>query len=391
MLPLTVTTEVIMNILSLIEDQLSPKTVGSISNAIGETPEATKSALGAAVPGLLGSLLGKVSASPNGATDLFNMLKQGGGSQGAWPQSVGEVTQGMSQGAPSTAQQSLLGSLLGSKLGPVADFISGHTGVSSGSATSLLGMAAPLLMGTLSKHVSAQGLGASGLGQLLGSQIPYLKDAIPPGLANTLGINNVLSGTQKIAQPAEGAVRQAASATAPARGGSALKWAGVAALLALLGWLIASHSNRGKEVGGTSETNLNTVATGQGYGHADLSNLHLPPGGVADNVAKAISSGDWNKTIDLQGISTESTGALTESAKSDIAQVSKVLSAVPTVKVRITGHGDTEEAGLNQANSIKSALTATGISEYRISTTGQTGTGTPTLNLEQGAPPNGAQ
>lgn len=380
-----------MNILSLIEDQLSPKTVGSISNAIGETPEATKSALGAAVPGLLGSLLGKVSASPNGATDLFNMLKQGGGSQGAWPQSVGEVTQGMSQGAPSTAQQSLLGSLLGSKLGPVADFISGHTGVSSGSATSLLGMAAPLLMGTLSKHVSAQGLGASGLGQLLGSQIPYLKDAIPPGLANTLGINNVLSGTQKIAQPAEGAVRQAASATAPARGGSALKWAGVAALLALLGWLIASHSNRGKEVGGTSETNLNTVATGQGYGHADLSNLHLPPGGVADNVAKAISSGDWNKTIDLQGISTESTGALTESAKSDIAQVSKVLSAVPTVKVRITGHGDTEEAGLNQANSIKSALTATGISEYRISTTGQTGTGTPTLNLEQGAPPNGAQ
>lgn len=376
-----------MNILGLIEDQLTPKTVGPISNEIGETPEATRSALGTAVPGLLGSLLGKVSASPNGATDLFNMLKQGGGSQGAWPQSVGEVTQGMSAGAPSAAQQSLLGSLLGSKLGPVADFISGHTGLSAGSATSLLGMAAPLLMGMLSKQVSSQGLGASGLGQLLGSQVPYLKTAIPPGLANTLGINNVLSDTQKIARPTESILRQATTTLSPARGGGALKWAGLAAVLALLGWFIATQSPRGRGVGGTSETNLNTVATGGGYGRTDLTSLHLAPGGVADNVAKAISSGDWNKSIDLQGFTTDSSGALTDSAKAGVEEVGKVLSAVPSVKVRITGHGDAEEAGLNQANSIKSALVAAGISEDRISTTGQTGTGNPTLNLEQGASP----
>jgi len=378
-----------MNILSLIEDQLTPKTVGPISNAIGETPEATKSALGTAVPGLLGSLLGKVSSSPSGATDLFNMLKQGGG-QGAWPQSVGEVTQGMTGGAPSTAQQSLLGSLLGSKLGPVADFISSHTGVRSGSAMSLLGMAAPMLMGALSKQVSAQGLSAGGLGQMLSSQVPYLKDALPPGLANTLGINNVLSGTQKIAQPAEAALRQAPSASRPpVRGGGALKWAGAAAVLALLGWFISTHSNRGRGVGGTSETNLNTVATGGGYGHADLSSLHLAPGGVADNLAKAISSGDWNKTIDLQGFGTDSTGALTDSAKAGVGEVGKVLSAVPSAKVRITGHGETEEAGVNQANSIKSALVSAGISEDRISTSGQAGSGNPTLNLEKGSSSNG--
>jgi len=376
-----------MNILSLIETQLTPKTIGPISNAIGETPEATKSALGTAVPGLLGSLLGKAS-SPSGATELFNMLKQGGG-QGAWPQSVGEATQGMSAGAPSAAQQSLLGSLLGSKLGPVADFISGHTGVSSGSAMSLLGMAAPMLMGTLHKQVSSQGLGAAGLGQMLSSQVPFLKDAIPPGLSNTLGINNVLSGTQKIAQPAESTLRQAASTVSPARGAGALKWAGVAAVLALLGWFISTHSNRGGGVGGTSETNLNAVATGQGYGQADMSSLHLPPGGPADNVAKAISSGDWNKTIDLQGFSTDSAGDLTESAKVGVGEIGKVLAAVPNVKVRITGHGATEEAGVNEADSIKRALTATGISEDRISTSGQTGSGNPTLNLEKGASPNG--
>src|SRR5215472_11612946 len=159
-----------MNILGLIEDQLTPKTIGPISNAIGETPEATKSALGTAVPGILGSVLGKVSASPSGATDVFNMLKQGA-SQGAWHDNISSAAQGIGGGAPSASQQSLLGSLLGSKLGPVSDFISGHAGVSSGSAMSLLGMAAPLVMGTLGKQVSSQGLNAGGLGQLLTSQI----------------------------------------------------------------------------------------------------------------------------------------------------------------------------------------------------------------------------
>jgi outer membrane protein OmpA-like peptidoglycan-associated protein len=373
-----------MNILSLIENQLSPQTINPISKAIGESPEATKTALGTAVPGLLGSLLGKVS-SPNGATDIFNMLKQGGG-QGGWSDNISNIAQGMTGGAPSANQESLLASLLGSKLGPVSDFISSHAGVRSGSAMSLLGMAAPLLMGTLGKQVSSQGLNAGGLGQLLTSQIPFLKNALPSGLANTLGINNVLSGTQKIAQPAEAAYRQASTMKTPAVSG-ALKWAGAAALLAIIGWLVASHSNRSTEVGGTSETNLNTVATGHGYGNADMSSLHLPAGSAGDKVANAISSGDWNKTIDLEGFSTDSAGALSDSAKTGIGEVGKVLSAYPNIKVRITGHGATEESGVNEANSIKSALVAAGISEDRISTSGQAAPGNPTLNLVQGQSP----
>lgn len=369
-----------MNILSLIENQLSPQTIGPISNAIGETPEATKSALGTAVPGLLGSLLGKASASPNGITDIFNMLKQGQ-SQGAWPESVSDVAGGSGGKAPSAAQQSLLGSLLGSKLGPVSDFIASHTGVRSGSAMSLLGMAAPLLMGTLSKQVSSQNLGASGFGQMLSSQIPFLKDALPPGLTNTLGINNVLSGNQKIAVPTgEPANRRPAMAGAPA-GGGILKWAWVPLLLALVIWYAATHTRRAPGVGGTSETNANISATGHAYGSPDLSSLNLAPGGIADNMAKAISSGDWNKTIDLQGFATDSAGALTDSTKGGIGEIGRVLSAAPAVKIRITGHGATDQAGLNQANSIKSALISTGISEDRISTTGQTGSGFPTINF----------
>lgn len=390
-----------MNLLSLIENQLTPHTINPISNALGESPEATKTALGTAAPGILGSLLGKVNASPNGSADLLNMLKQGN-SQGAWSDNLSNIAQGMGGGTPSPNQQSLLGSLFGSKLGPVSDFISGHAGVRPGSAMSLLGMAAPLVMGTLGKHVASQGLNAGGLSQLLGSQIPFLKSALPPGLTSTLGINNILSGTQKIAQPAEAAYRQATpvQGAPPRTGGGALKWAGAAALLALIGWLVASHANR-NPVGGVSETNLNQTGygtnygapatgtnqalppTGHTYGNApDLTSLNLPPGGIGDNLAKAISSGDMNKTIELNGVTTDSNGVLTDSAKDGIAEIHKVMSAAPSVRVQVTGHGATDEDARKQADSIKNALVADGISQDRITTSAQAASGSPTLKLE---------
>jgi len=292
--------------------------------------------------------------------------------------------------------------ILGSKLGPVADFIASRCGIREGSATSLLGMAAPLLMGTLGKQVSSQGLGEAGLGQLLSSQTNYLKDAIPSGLANTLGIGNLLSGTQAptaSARSAEPAYRETSYRDPASRetdrepvqasgGGGILKWAWVPLLLALGAWFVASRMNRPSDVGGTPERTAVTAGSGQDSRTAtpipdsrtvapvqsprtlDFSSLSLTPGGAADNLAKSIASGNWNNTIELSGSTTGS-----------VREISSVLSAAPTVKVRITGRGDTEEAGLSRANAIKNALVASGISESRIMTSGQTGTGVPTINL----------
>src|SRR6185312_3618171 len=108
-----------MNILSLIQSQLSPQAIGQISNTVGESPENTKSALGTAVPAVLGSLIGKANASPDGATQIFNTLQQ---HQGSWMDSISST---LSSGAQAqTGTGSLLNSILGSRLGPVAEFIS---------------------------------------------------------------------------------------------------------------------------------------------------------------------------------------------------------------------------------------------------------------------------
>jgi len=63
-----------MNILSAIREQFTPQLLGPISRSVGESPEATKSAVEQAVPALLRSAVAK-AATPEGATSLFNLLK----------------------------------------------------------------------------------------------------------------------------------------------------------------------------------------------------------------------------------------------------------------------------------------------------------------------------
>jgi outer membrane protein OmpA-like peptidoglycan-associated protein len=366
-----------MNIINLLQSQLSPQTVGQISNAVGESPESTKSALGTAFPALLASLVGKVTSSQGGATELFNMIQQGH-SQGGWSDSIGNVLNSLGGGTVPAAHQSVLSSILGSKLGPVADFIASRCGIRSGSATSLLGMAAPFLMGTISKVVSSQGLGASGLGQLLRSQTQHLKDALPAGLANTLGVSNLLSGASDTARVVETIPAQIAGA---ARGAGVLKWAWVPVLIALVAWFFAHQHRSEAEKGGTADTTV--TSTGREAWNPAPSGLSLTPGGVADNLSRAISSGDWNKTIDLQGFNLDSPSGLTASAKSQISEIGSVLNASPDMKVQITGFGETEQAGQGKANAIKNALTAIGVGDNRISTRGQMGSGVPNISVSK--------
>jgi len=148
----------------------------------------------------------------------------------------------------------------------------------------------------------------------------------------------------------------------------------------LIAWFVASRLHQSAPaVGGTAETN--EVVTGHNYQSPDLSKLSFAHGSLGDNLSKAISSGDWNKPIDLPGFVTDSTGALTDQAKAGVRDIASVLSADPSVKVRIIAHGDTAEAGLEQASAIKSALVSAGVSEDRMLVNGQTGSGVPSISL----------
>jgi hypothetical protein len=372
-----------MNMLSVIQSELSPQAIGHISNTIGESPQSTNAALGTAIPAVLGSLIAKVNASPDGATQILDVLK---GDQSGWMNSISALQTGSAANQTESGMGSLLNSVMGPKLGPISEFISGRCGIRSSSATSILGAAAAWVMGTLSKHVSSQGLEAVGLARLLSSQADNLKPVLPAELANTIGIGSFLSGanettrvpTETAAQPRQ-AYASAPAPTVSVMRGSALKWAVPLLIVAAVALFAVSHTSEKDSVGGSGDP-MQTQA-GRITSMPDFSNLNLPPGSLSDRIAKAASSGPSNQKFEMQGLVFDSTGSLTPSANTQLQYLASVLKAAPSLNLGVTCFGSTTDAGKQKADSIKSVLTSSGVLPERVLTRGESGSGIPTLRL----------
>ena len=111
--------------------------------------------------------------------------------------------------------------------------ISKFTGLGQGASGSLLGMLAPIVMGTIGLHQSAAGaLNAKGITNLFESQKDHIAAAMPSGFGNLLsgtGLLNSLGDAARTAT-AEGAeATRAATSTARAVGQTGRRAADAAA------------------------------------------------------------------------------------------------------------------------------------------------------------------
>lgn len=171
-------------------------TVGLVSSMLGEDSSKTQSAITSAVPALLGGLLNKASDA-KGASEIFGMLKDGNHDGGILDNVSGLLTsnngfQGLlSSGFP------MLKSLFGDKADTVVNGLAHSSGISASSSSSLLSMAAPLLMGAVGKEVKSKGLDATGMMGFLSSQSGFLKEVAPAGLLSWLGVSSFDSITGK--------------------------------------------------------------------------------------------------------------------------------------------------------------------------------------------------
>jgi outer membrane protein OmpA-like peptidoglycan-associated protein len=352
-----------MNILNVIKEQLSPEILGQISKTVGESPEGTKSALQTALPALLGSTAAQAS-SPGGASGLLEMLKQKT-PQGGWSESLSGLLGGAGAGS---AGSSFVSSLLGPKMNAARDFIAGQSGVRSESATSLMSMGGQMLMGILGKQVMARGLGASGLGQLLSSQIPHLQGLIPAELANTLGIGNLLGmGKQAVSD----ASAHAAPVLEHARtsGTSALRWAIPLAILIGAIALIYQHNRRGN-VGGTADQTSTAVNTG----------VETSAQSFTESMKAAISKGD-GAPVALQGVDFDNSGNLSPQAQTKLSQLGTLINENPSLRVAITTYGNGVEDATSKANAIKNGLVKAGLGAERITTQPEVGQGMPNISF----------
>jgi len=178
-----------INLLDMIKDQVGDSVLSQAGKFLGESDSGVKSAMGAALPSILGSLITK-GGTNNGAGAIMDMIS-GGNHDGSIFDNLG----GLLGGGDATSGflnsgSGILKSLLGNKLGSVVDIIASVSGLKKGSSSSIMSMAAPLVMGMLGKYVKNKALDAVGLGKFLGSQKPHVASALPAGMGSLLGFGN---------------------------------------------------------------------------------------------------------------------------------------------------------------------------------------------------------
>jgi outer membrane protein OmpA-like peptidoglycan-associated protein len=208
----------------MITKGLPPNFADLAGGMLGESGATTKGALAAALPALLGSVA-HAGATPDGSQRLMSMLSGPSVDTGILNNIGGLLSGGGQANSMMTAGAGMLQSLLGDKAGAFTSALASSTGMrSTQSATNLLGLLLPLVLGFIKRYVNTNGLSASGLSSLLGSQGQFLQGAIDGKLANALGYANPSSmlGTLTGAAGAAGrAVTGAAAGAAGAMGAAA--------------------------------------------------------------------------------------------------------------------------------------------------------------------------
>jgi hypothetical protein len=156
----------------LLGPQRGEEAVQEISNNVGAEPSAVNTAIQAALPAILGSLANN-AATPQGAESLNNALEHDhDGSILDNLGGLGGMIFGGGEQAPAPPRQAdaggILGHILGGNQGAVLQNASSQSGLGSGQVAQILMMLAPIIMGYLGRQKQEQGVGADGLGGLLG-------------------------------------------------------------------------------------------------------------------------------------------------------------------------------------------------------------------------------
>ncbi len=214
-----------MNLVSMALQYLTPVLVGKLASSLGINSTIANTIVRAAVPVILGALVGK-SAKPEGARALFDVLaKQDTGLLGR----LGSVLGSPQQQTIAEQGSNTLGSLLGtSSMGSLVDAVSKYANVDKTATTGIIGMLAPIVLGTLSQQQKSSNLDPGGLAKLLGEQKSNIASAIPADLSR------LLTGSGLLDAVTPKAVAPSAPPPAPAKPFNGWPWAALVAAASLL-------------------------------------------------------------------------------------------------------------------------------------------------------------
>ena len=372
-----------MNLFELVKSQLGDDVIAKVASTIGENPAAAaKTLTGGAVPALLAGIVNSFGANENGAARLLDLVTAGKHDGSLLGNLAGALGGGAQTDAILNTGKSLMGTMLGSRGDAVTDLLSSFGGVRRSSASSLLGMAIPIILNVLGKQTRSNGLNAAGLFGMLQGVKGILGSIAPPGLGAALGMAD-LGGPATVAPapvaPAAPAPMPTTAAAEPERKPSIVPWliVPIAAILLFFGL----RSCQDKETAAVDVPAMEESVVAPEVIAAPAVELQGDANSAASQLLAFLrdandASVPRTFVLDNLTFATETANLDADSART-VDDVSKVLAAYPSAQVELQGHTDSSgdadknrELSQSRAEAVRQALVDRSIAADRLTARG---------------------
>jgi OmpA-OmpF porin, OOP family len=367
------------NLLDSLTGLITPDVVSAASRQLGDSENAISTGLGASFSSILLGLVAK-AGSPDALRPALDLIvNPANGTALDDPRQLLSAT-------PTSPLASLggnfLSSIFGSRLPSITNAVGNSAGLRGSSATTLLHMAAPLVMGLLGSQVRKARLDTTGLADLLFSQRESILGAAPAGVSSALGLGEV---------PQRVVMEPSRSST-----GSRWLWPALAALalIAVVWGLTRNRQAATRDLALDPVGSVTGAVTSPGSDAAGEPGAFVRrklPGGLEFNVpergtesnliafvadpAKPVDETTW---FDFDRLNFETGSAeLHPSSREQLLNVAAILKGYPEVELKIGGYTDNRgNAAANlrlsqaRADNVRKELIANGIEPDRLEAEG---------------------
>jgi outer membrane protein OmpA-like peptidoglycan-associated protein len=334
------------NVMDMVHSPWMGEIFWKISGVFRESPDGVKRGFESAVPLSVVGLAQRASTQ-EGAQELLSTLKGG-----QYPHLDQNELSQVAADPASTAQvaqssEGFLTRLFGNKQRGVVDGLASSAGVSPSSASKLLGLALPMVLGFVGKQAAARNLDATGLSGFLASQRQLVDGALPGPLSHLVGSDAAPHVVPASSYPH----------ARPRRSG---RW--ILLPLAVIAALALLLSRRG----GRHETPTVQRAPQTG-GITDMTRPLALHAGSMTAFSQAISGTHaLPQRFVLSDLTFHTGSAEIESNSARVLDdLAQVLTANPGARIRVEGH--TDNTGAREANQQLSQARAESTRAYLIS------------------------
>ena len=356
-----------INLLDSAMSLLTPDVVSRVSSLIGETPAKTQQALGVAIPSLAGVMCNEAS-TPGGASRVHSLI-----TNTQLPGDLLSNVDSLFEGGAATdglarTGSGLVSSILGDRAGAVANLMASATGIQYSSASKLLNLVAPLLVGVIGRHLTSAGIGASGIASLLSGHRDSILGAIPGGLGGALGLGSNANICGAAPAPS---VRPIAVAEPVKKGFPIWGWLLPLLLLALGLFAWRSFSRPHVQIPRMASVTLPCGTV-----------LSVQEGMFTHNVAtfmlKAGAGSELPKRFVFDHLNFDSsTSNLTPDSNQTVTDLVAIMKCYPRSNIQLEGYTDStgdpatnKRLSVDRAEAVKAMMVSAGIDPSRISCVG---------------------